>query len=95
MGLPHGLVVKNPPASAGELRHRFHPGVRETPWRWACNSLQHFCLENPIDRGAWWAAVLGVTKSQTQLKQLSMPTQKAINGIVRSPGKVKEYSRQT
>ena len=30
-------------------------------------SLQYSCLENSIDRGAWWATVQGVTKSQTQL----------------------------
>ena len=29
--------------------------------------LQYSCLENPMDRGAWWAAVLGITKSQAQL----------------------------
>ena len=31
------------------------------------NPLQHSCLENPMDRGAWWAAVHGVAKSRTQL----------------------------
>ena len=31
------------------------------------NPLQYSCLENPKDRGAWWAIVLGVTKSRTQL----------------------------
>ena len=31
------------------------------------NTLQYSCLENPIDGGAWWAVVLGVAKSQTQL----------------------------
>ena len=31
-------------------------------------TLQYSCLENPIDRGAWWATVHGVTKGQTQLK---------------------------
>ena len=35
------------------------------------NSLQYTCLENPIDRGAWWATVHGVAKSQTRLKRLS------------------------
>ena len=35
------------------------------------NPLQCSCLENPRDEGAWWAAVYGVTQSQTQLKQLS------------------------
>ena len=29
------------------------------------NPLQYFCLENPVDRGAWWAAVHGVAQSQT------------------------------
>ena len=33
--------------------------------------LQYFCLENPMDRGAWWAAVYGVEQSWTQLKLLS------------------------
>ena len=31
------------------------------------NPLEHSCLENPMDRGAWWATVLGVAKSRTQL----------------------------
>ena len=35
------------------------------------NPLQYSCLENPRDRGAWWAAVYGVAQSRTQLKQLS------------------------
>ena len=35
------------------------------------NPLQCSCLENPRDRGAWWAAIYWVTQSQTQLKQLS------------------------
>ena len=35
------------------------------------NLLQHSCLENPRDGGAWWAAVSGVAQSQTRLKRLS------------------------
>ena len=35
------------------------------------NSLQYSCLENPRDRGAWWAAIYGIAQSQTQLKGLS------------------------
>ena len=38
------------------------------------NPLQYSCLENPMDRGGWWVIVRRVTKSQTQLKQLSMHT---------------------
>ena len=34
--------------------------------------LRHSCLENPVDGGAWWAAVHGVTQSRTRLKRLSM-----------------------
>ena len=36
------------------------------------NPLQYSCLENPVDRGAWWAAVHGVAQSWKQLKQLRM-----------------------
>ena len=35
------------------------------------NPLQYSCLENPRDRGAWWAAVYGVAQSQTRLMRLS------------------------
>ena len=35
------------------------------------NPLQWSCLENPRDRGAWWAAIYGVAQSQTQMKRLS------------------------
>ena len=36
--------------------------------------LQYPCLGNPMDRGAWWATVQGVTKSQTQLNEQTTPT---------------------
>ena len=35
------------------------------------NPLQYSCLENPVDRGAWWAAVSGVAQSRTRLTRLS------------------------
>ena len=38
------------------------------------NPLQYSCLENPTDRGAWWATVHRVAQSQTQLKKISMHT---------------------
>ena len=55
-------------------RCQFNPWVGKIPWRraWAGNPLQYSCLENPTDRGAWWATVHGVTKSWTRLKQLSV-----------------------
>ena len=64
------LVVKNPPANAGDLGSI--PGSRRSSGGGHSNPLQYSCLENPMDRGAWWATVHGVTKSQTQLKQISM-----------------------
>ena len=38
------------------------------------SAAMNSCLENTMDRGAWWATVYGVAKSQTRLKQLSMHT---------------------
>jgi len=59
-------VVKNLPANAGSIP-RWGISLGEGNG----NPLQYSCLENPMDRGAWWATVQGVTKSQAQLKQLS------------------------
>ena len=47
------------------------PGLGRSPGEEPGNPLQYSCLENPMDRGAWWAAVHGVTKSWTRLKWLS------------------------
>ena len=51
------------------------PGSRRSPGGGHGNLLQYSCLENPMDRGAWWATVHGDTKSQTRLKQLIMHEQ--------------------
>ena len=48
------------------------PGLGSYPGGGLCDPLQYSCLENRMDRGAWWAAVHGVTKSWTQLKPLIM-----------------------
>ena len=42
-------------------------GWEDSPGEGNGNPLQHSCLRNPMDRGAWWATVLGVTESQTGL----------------------------
>ena len=47
------------------------PRSRRSPGGEYANPLQYSCLENPMDRGAWWATVHGVTKSRTWLKSLS------------------------
>ena len=43
------------------------PGLGRSPGEGHGNPLQHFCLGNPMDRRAWWAAVHGAAKSRTQL----------------------------
>ena len=61
-------MVKNPPASAGDTRDgSLIPGLGRSPGGGHGNPLQYSCLENPRDRGAWWAAVHGVAKSRTRL----------------------------
>ena len=65
------LVVKNPPANAGDMRDVYSiPGSGRSPGGGHGNPLQYSCLETPIDRGAWWATVHRVAKSWTRLKQL-------------------------
>ena len=52
------VVVRNPPANAGDIRDAGSiPGWGRSPGGGHGNPLQHSCLENPIDRGAWWATV--------------------------------------
>ena len=52
------LVVKNPPANAGDIRDLGSiPVSGRSPGGAHSNPLQCSCLENPIDRGAWWAVV--------------------------------------
>ena len=65
-------MVKNPPASAGDIRDLGSiPGYGGYPGGGYGSPLQYSCLENPKDRGVWQATVHRVTNSQTRLKQLS------------------------
>ena len=66
------LMAKNPPANAGDIRDSGPiPGLGRSPAEGHGNPLQWVleqilsCLENPVDRGAWWAPVHGVTESDT------------------------------
>ena len=72
-GFPSGASDKEPTCQWRRCkRHRFDPWVREDPLEWGMATHSYLCLENPMDRGAWWAIVHGVAKSQTRLKLLSM-----------------------
>ena len=62
----YGPVVKNLPANAEDARDAgLIPGSGRSPGGGNDNLLQYFCLENPMDRGAWWVTVHGVAKSQS------------------------------
>ena len=65
------LVVKNPLASSGDLRDLGSiPGLVRSPGEGNSNLFQYSCLENPMDRWAWWSTVHRVAQSQTPLKRL-------------------------
>ena len=65
---PVALVVKNPPANAGDTGVTgFIPELGRSPGGRHGNTLHYSCLENSMDRGAWQTAVCGVARSQTQL----------------------------
>ena len=62
-GLPGGSDGKESACNEGDLG--LIPGLGRFPGEGNGNPLQYSCLENPMDRGAWWATVHGVSKSQT------------------------------
>ena len=64
-GFPGGSVGKESACKAGDQGSI--PGSGRSPEEGNGNPLEYSCLENSIDRGAWWATVHGVTKSQTRL----------------------------
>ena len=71
LGFRDGSSGKEPTTSAGDIRDTGSIcGSGGSPGGKHGNPLQYSCLENPMDRGAWWATVQRVTKSQTRLKNL-------------------------
>ena len=71
---PSGAVIKNP-ANGGDAGDTGSiPGSERSPGEGNSNPLHYPCLENPIERGAWWAAIHGVTKELYVIEWLSMHT---------------------
>ena len=65
-------MVKNPSASARDIRDAGSvPWVGKMLWRREWQPTPVFLLENPMDKGAWWAIVHRVIKNQTRLKSLT------------------------
>ena len=69
MGFPGGSEDKASAFNAGDPG--LIPGSGRSPGEGNGNPLQYSCLENPLDRGAWWATVHWVTKSRTRLSDFT------------------------
>ena len=65
------LVVKNPPANAGDIKNTGSvPELGRSPGGGHDKSLHYSCLENPMDRGAWWATVHSISNLAHMHKEL-------------------------
>jgi len=60
LGFPHGSDGKESACNVGDLG--LIPGLGRSPGEGNGNPLQYSCLENPMDRGAWWATVHGIAR---------------------------------
>ena len=70
------LVVKNPPANAGDVRHLGSiPGLGRSLGEGYGNPIQYSCLENSMDRGAWWATVHGLKRVRHDLVEIQIHIQ--------------------
>ena len=75
MRLLRWLSGKDKPANAGDAGDLDSiPGWERSPGEGSGTPLQYSCLEDPMDGGAWWAAVHGVAKSGTRLSDLAAAT---------------------
>ena len=79
-GYSDGIMVKNPPANAGDTRDTgLIPEWGRPPGEGNGNPLQYSCLENSTDRAAWQAIDDGVAKQLDTTERLSTPTQMQIS----------------
>ena len=78
-GFPGGLVEKNLPANAGNTS--LIPGSGRFPGEGNDNPLQYSCLENLMDRGAWWAQSIGSQRVGHDLATKQKQQQKSLHHI--------------
>ena len=81
MGFLGGSEIKASTYNAGDLG--LIPGSGRFPGEGNGNPLQYSCLENPMDGGAWWTIVHGVSKSQTRLSDFT--TSQMVRGRMQTP----------
>ena len=79
LGFPGGTSSEEPTCQCRDAG--LTPGLGRSPGGGHGNPLQNSCLENPMDREAWWATVHRVAKSWTQLKQLITGTWRRYNYV--------------
>ena len=77
MGFPSGSTVKNLPANTGNVGSI--PGSGKSPGGGNGNTLQYSCLENSMDRVAWWVAIHGVSQAWTRLSKHTDRMNRAIH----------------
>ena len=82
-------MVKNPLADAGDVGSI--PELGRSPLVGDGNPLQYSCLENPMDRGARWATVHGVAKSQTRLSMHAHKVPQIVPDRIRNVPKTKDF----
>ena len=83
-GFPGGASGKEPACQCRrQQRFEFNPQLRKIPGGGNGNPLQYSCVENPMERGAWWATVHRVAKSQTWLSD-----QACTHTVIFSKGKI-------
>ena len=80
MGFPGGSDGKESACNARDAG--LIPGLGRSPGEGNGYPLQYSCLENPMGRGAWWAAIYGVAQSRTQLKRLSSSSSICISEVI-------------
>ena len=69
VGFPGSSEVKVPVCNGGD--QDLIPELGRSPGEGNGNPLQYFCLENPLNGGAWWATVYGIARSQTRLRDFT------------------------
>ena len=98
LGFPSSTAVKNLPTNSGDIRDASSiPGLGRSPEGGHGNPLQYPCLENPMDRGAWWASPYGCkvldTNEVTEHAHVSPPQAAVTHVTTSSSCDVKQLSR--